>query len=236
MHAEQTRLLLETLSLYRGRGDDYWVGRTLRRLADANRMLELYDEGIIQGKEALEIYERLGDTDEQVWSLLDLARLLFDDDQLDEAEESTTRAIGLLQPHQDFQLCQSHRILGDVSRSRKERAKAVHHYHIALRIATPFDWYDQLFWAHHSLARLFCDLREYSDANTHLRQAKQHVADDVYYLGRAMEMQGRIWHREHRLQEARSETLRAIEVFEKLGAAKDLEHCMDLLQDISNGK
>jgi len=49
-----------------------------------------------------------------------------------------------------------------------------------------------------------------------------------------MELQARVWYNQHRLEEARSEVLRAADVFEKLGAAKDLEGCRKLLQIVQN--
>ena len=51
---EYKRLLIHALELWRERGDAFEVGETLRRLSDANRLLDLYDEGIQQAKEALE--------------------------------------------------------------------------------------------------------------------------------------------------------------------------------------
>jgi tetratricopeptide (TPR) repeat protein len=61
-HAEQKRLLTHTLELERQRGDDSQVAQTLRDLSDVNRLLGLYEEGIRQAKEALEIFERINDT------------------------------------------------------------------------------------------------------------------------------------------------------------------------------
>ena len=59
--AEQKQLLTRALELERGRGNDGRVARILMTLGDANRLLRLYEEGIRQSKEALEIYERFGD-------------------------------------------------------------------------------------------------------------------------------------------------------------------------------
>ena len=47
-----------------------------------------------------------------------------------------------------------------------------------------------------------------------------------------MQLQASVWYGQHRFEEARSEVLRAADSFEKLGAAGDLELCIDLLQVI----
>ena len=47
-----------------------------------------------------------------------------------------------------------------------------------------------------------------------------------------MEIQASIWYKQHRLEEARSEALRAIEIYEKFGATRDLEDCRELAQKI----
>jgi hypothetical protein len=43
---------------------------------------------------------------------------------------------------------------------------------------------------------------------------------------------GWFWHRQHRFEEAKSEALRALDAFEKLGAADDVERVRELLQQI----
>ena len=231
-HVEEKRLLTHALKLWRERGDDYWVARTLDQLASANRMLELYEEGVQQAKEALGVFEKRGDTMDQVWCLIDLAQLLLGDKQLDAAEEAITRSINLVEKCPEFPLCRSHRILGDISRSKGEREKAIHHYNVVLGIASPFNWHDQLFWIHHSLAIMFRDDGEFDNAHAHIQQAKQHALYDRYCLGRAMEMQAQIWYRQHRFEDAAPEASCAIEIYGKLGAAKDAKRCRVFLQDI----
>ena len=58
------------------------------------------------------------------------------------------------------------------------------------------------------------------------------MINDAYFLGRVMELQARIWYEQGKLEEAKSGTLDAIRVFEKLGAAEDVEGCRILLRDI----
>ena len=59
---ECKRFLTHTLNLWRERRNDHRVGRTLRELSDANRLMGFHKEGIELAKEALGILERLSDT------------------------------------------------------------------------------------------------------------------------------------------------------------------------------
>jgi tetratricopeptide (TPR) repeat protein len=131
-------------------------------------------------------------------------------------------------------LCQSHRVLGEVYGRKGEKEKAINHFETALRIASPFKWQDELFWIHYALAQLFLTEDELDDANTHIEQAKSHAVDNTYNLGRGMEFQARIWYRQSRLEDARSEALGALEIYEKLGAAQDVGKCRELLQEIEH--
>ena len=232
-HTEQKRLLSQVLKLDRERGDDRLVAQTLRWLCDANRMLGLYEEGIQQARKALEIYERLDDTAEQAESWRILAWLLYDDKQLDAAEEAVTRAIGLFpEKGEEFPVCQCHELLGDIYRSKRKRNKAIHHYEIARKIASPLNWHTRLFWVHYSLALLFQDEGAYDNACVHVKQAKLYAARLEYLLGCSAALQTWIWYRQGKLEDARSEILRASEIYEKLGSAKDVWRCRELLQKI----
>jgi tetratricopeptide (TPR) repeat protein len=235
-HAERKHLLTHSLALVRERGDETDVALTLRGLSDANRWLGLHKEGIQQVQEALDIFERLGDTMEKARCFNILARLLLDDGQLDSAEDAAFRTIGLI-PEKDNEYihCQSHRNLGNTYRSKGDKGKAIHHFKTALKLASPFDWQDQLFWIHYSLAFLFRDEHEYSDARAHVEQAKSHAAENHYNLGRAMEMQALIWHRQRRFEDTKLEALGALEMFEKLGAAREAKRCRDFLQVVEEG-
>ena len=230
---EQKRLLSDALALEREKGNDFRVAVTLRFLSGVNRMLGLYREGIQQAEEVEEIYKRLGNRMGQADFLGDLARLLLDDGQLDAAENAALHTIDLLpEKGQDFSFCRSHRVLGDIYRSKGEKDKAINHLETALRIASSFNWQYELFLIHHSMALLFLTGDEFDNANTHIEQAKSHAVDDEYLLGRAMDQQARIWYRQSRQEDARPEVLRALEIFEKLGAAQDIGRCRKLLRTI----
>jgi len=232
-HAERKRLLSHALNLWRERGDDRQIVRTLGYLSDANRQIGLREEGIRQAEEALEICKRLGDTVGQAGSLNDLAWVLHDDKQLDAAEKAASRAISLLPGEGEQHLaCRCHHILGDIYRSKGDRERAINHFEVALGIASSFNWDDQLFWIQFSLARLSFEQGRFDDAHARIEDAKLRAVDDTYSLGRAMGLQAFFWYGQRRFEEARSEALRAADIFEKLGSTKWTGICRMLLQNI----
>ena len=229
--AETKRVLTHTLELERRRGADIQVAHVLRSISDANRHLGLHEEGIRQTTEASEIFERNNNTIGQAMCLDDLAWLFFGSEQLDAAEEAASRALNLLpEEGQEFLRCQLHRVLGQIHQSKGERKKALQHFETAFEIASPFNWHEEIFWAHHSLAKLFLEGREFANANARIERAKSHAVHDAYNLGRAMRLQAEIWWRQGRLEEAKSETLKAIATFENLGVTNSAQFCRDLLQ------
>ena len=184
-------------------------------LSDAHRQLNLYEEGILRAKEALEIYERLNDTPGQGQSLIHIAWSLHNDGQLDAAEEAASPAINLLSNEGgQFRVCQCHRLLGNIYHSRDEIEKAANHFETALRIASSFNWHDELFWVHYTMALLLP-----GDAHAHVERAKSHAIDSPY-----------------RFEEAKSEALHAVNLFEKLGATEDVMKCRGLLEQIEEEK
>ena len=66
----------------------------------------------------------------------------------------------------------------------------------------------------------------------HVECAKSHAIDSSYSLGRAMELQAGFWYKEGKLEEAKSEALRAADVYEGIGNTKDAEDCKTLLRKI----
>ena len=229
------QLIVRALKLWRDRGDDLQVARALWSLSCANRLLGLHEEGIQRAKEALEIYKRFNDIPGQAQSLYDLAWSLHDDDQLNAAEEVALQAIDLLPDKgEQFRVCRCHRVLGEIYNSKGETKRAIYHYDTALRIASHFNWHQQLFWVHDSLAVLFFDEKRFDDAHSHIEHAKSYAikSREQYPLGRAMYLQAQFWYKEHSLEEAKSEASRAADVFENLGTTKELEYCRELLRDI----
>jgi len=231
---ESKQLLLHTLKIWRERQDDFQIAETLRFICSVNQTLGLYKEGIQQGREALEMYKQLNHIWGQARSLEQLARSLHGDNQLDSAEEAASQAIDLLSDEDEkFTICKCHRILGKIYYSRGETEKAIGYFETALRIASPFNWHDQLSRNHYELADLFFKEGRFDEAHASVERAKSHAAiDDPYYLACATQLQARFWHGQGRFEEAKSEALRAADVFERFGAAKDLEESRALLRDI----
>jgi len=238
---EEKRLLTHTLELWRGRGDDARVVEVLRILSDVNRLLGLRKEGIQCVEEALKISERLGDTMEQAWCLKELAWLLHADRQLDAATEAASRALDLFpEKGRESQVSDCLRVLGYIHQSKGEIGKAIHYFEIALKISSSFGWDDRLFGSHFDLALLFLIQGRFDDANVHAERAKSYTGNHAYNLAVAMDMQATIWYKQDRFEEARSEALRAVDAFEKLGPSRRLNDAKDLLRDIeaamNNGK
>jgi tetratricopeptide (TPR) repeat protein len=230
---ESKRLYTHTLGLFRAQGDDYWVAETLWGMSSSNRMLGLCKEGTEQLEEARKIYERLGNALGQARSLCQLAHSLYGDKQLDAAEAAASQVIDRFQDEK-FEVCECHHVLGDVYHAKGETEKAIHHLEAALKIASSFSWEYQLLWIHHSLADLAFNGGRFDDAHAHIELAKSHAVNDAYGLGRTEERQAWYWYLLQDFKEAKSTVLHAAEVYQRVGATKDVEDCKDLLQKIED--
>ena len=230
--AEQKRVLVHSLGLWRERGNVYWVGSTLSELSDANRKMGLCEEGIQQATEASEIFAWLGDPGRQAASLINLALLLHQDHQLDAAEEAASRAADLSENCNQYVLCHGHNILGNIHRSKGNAEKAIHHFEASLRTASLLNFRDQLFEVHVSLATLYLREDKFDDALIHVEHAKSHAGNKILLLGRAFTISACALFGKNRLKEAKSETLRALAVFEKLGIANLVVLNRGMLEEI----
>ena len=232
-YLERKRLLAHTLELERQWGDSFSVAFTLQELSDVNRNLDLYEEGIPQAKEALEIFKRIGNTRWQMQCSGDLAWLLFKVDQLAAAEDVASHAITLVaDKSQELLVCRLHRILGKIFQLKGEREKAIQHFETAIGIASTHNWHDELFWNHFGLGKLFCNEGELDDAYGHAEQTMSHALNDGFKRARAMEMQAFIRHGQLRFEEARLGALNALEIYENLGAVKAAGVCRRFLLKI----
>ena len=232
---EEERVMTRVLELERQWGDDAQVAAALRYLSDADLLLHLYGEGIQRAEEALEISEQIGDPIGQARCLRSLAQALLEGGQPDAARSAASHAVNLItENHQEYLLSVLHQILGRAHQSEGEKEEAIHHFETALRIASPFNWHDLLFWTHYNLAELFGDGGKLDDQNAHIEQAKSRAVGDSmqYPLGRAMEMQAEVWYRQLRLEDAKSEALNSLEIYEKIGATEGVRSSGYLLQKI----
>ena len=233
-HTANKEILIQALKLLREREGGYRTAETLMFLAYTNRALSLYKEGISQAEESLEICERLDHKFGQAHSLRCLAWMLRDDNQLDAAKVAASKALDLFKDIRadHYGVCQSNRALGIICHYKGEIEEAIKHFETALEIASASNWPKEVFWNHYCMAELFFDEDRFVDAHAHVELAKSHSAGDEFQLGRGMQLQATFWYKQQRFEEAKSEVLRAIEVFEKLGTTLDLDKCRNLLQDI----
>ena len=231
---EQKRLLAYTLKLRQKEGDYIRAAETLRQISAANEGLGLFEEGIQQAKEALEIEQWLNNISGQVRCWISLARLSFSNKQLNTAEEAVSQAINLLSAGEStqFDLCNCHQILGRVYRSKGQTRKAINQFETALGIASAFNSHIHLFWNHYDLAQLLFNDSRFNEAHAHIERAKSHAINDPHNLARGMRQQAWFWYRQRRLAEAKSEALGALNIFENLRAVKDVEDCRALLSEI----
>lgn len=180
-----------------------------------------------QAKEVSETFERLDNPVNQAVSLIDLALLFRSDEQFDAAEEAAFRAIELLpEKCQQLMVCKGHRALGSVYYSRGDTEKVIHHLDAALGIATSFGRDSELFWTRYIPARIFFREGKLDDA-----RAASHT-DNVYELGRAMELQANFWYDRDKFEREKVGAERAADLYGRVGATNDIEDCKELLRKI----
>ena len=154
------------------------------------------------------------------------------DNQPDAAEKTALRAIDLLpEKGEQFQVQESHRVLGRVYQYKGETKKAVYHLETALEIASALNSADDLCRVHLNLVILFFEQGRFSDAQTHLEHTKS-LAVNPYFLANASLLQAKLWYKQDMCGEAKSEALAVLDVFEKLGSTRDAEETRRLLEQI----
>jgi tetratricopeptide (TPR) repeat protein len=234
MFVEAKRLLITALELWRKRGDDRGVARTLTSLAAVNRKMDRMKEGMQQAKEALEIYERLDDTVRQTKLLQRLALFFAEDNQIDAAEEAASRAMTIFSDEQkQYQTYEHHHVLSHIYRSRGETEAAISHLKTALGIASSLNSRDKEVSVLSCLVVLLFDEDRFDDTQIYLERLKPYLVNHQRDLGAVMLAQASIWHRQGRIEDAKSEASRATTMLEKSGASADeLRGCREFLQEI----
>ena len=168
---------------------------------------------------------------QQADSLINLALAPRNDGQLGAAEEAASHTIDLL-PEKGEELRQAHHVLGGIYESKGKMKKAIRHLEIALDIASSHNVANELFWANLVLSTVFSTERKFGDGQVHIERTKSLAANNANLLAFAILQRARIWNGQHRSDEARSEALRAINAFEKVGDTHRAERGRGLLQQI----
>ena len=222
-HADRKQVLEHIRKLEEG-GDDYRIALISMLLAAANVQLGLAQEALGQAREAVEIFERIGDIKAHGSSLIALAAALAANHQLDAAEEAASRILRLVpEKGEEYLACYAHGILCAIYSLKGERENFLHHNQTALEIATRFDWQDQIFSAHWYLAQLYFGEEKFDDAIAHAERAKSHAINNAPGMAQASFLQTTSYYRQGKLQKAKFEALRMVEIFERLGAQDRVE-------------
>ena len=133
--AEQVVLLTYALKLFGERENHSRVAFTLRNLSNTNCMLGRRSKGIDQAREALKIYEWLGEAGLMfrfLWSVVAKGRTAW------RRGRNSSQAIKLLpKTGQEYSICQS-RPLGEPYRSKGDKEKAIRQFEVALAITSVF--------------------------------------------------------------------------------------------------
>ena len=231
---EEKRLLGHILRLHQEQGDEHGIVHTLEELADSNEALRLYEEAIVNLKEALGIYEQLGDKVGQADTLQHLALLFVEVKQVNAAEEAASHAINLL-PNEpgDSTHCEHHHILAHICESRGESEEAISHFEKALGIPSS---------AEKQMKNLYCFSRLLLDeewlcyAQACLNQIKSCDTYDPHPPSGAEIRQAYILFVQGRFEEAKFQLLHIVGENEKVGGSpKSIEECKVLLQVIEVG-
>ena len=188
--------------------------------------LEEAKSGVLR---AIDAFEKLGATKNVGACRRDLGHIawsLYDDNQLDAAEEAALQVISILPGEGDqTTVCSSYVLLGLIYHSRGEKEKAIQHFETAIGIASSFDLHDCMSPTHLYLVYLFSGEKRFNDAHAHIEHAKSHAINRPHSLAHMMRAEAQVWKEEGRFEEAKSGVLRAIDAFEKLGKTKDAEGC-----------
>lgn len=231
--AESKRLRLHVIGLLKQRGDIFNATCTLLELADMNRVLGNYREGLTQAEEVLSTFRQ---SQNRLWEgrcLKVLAFLLNDSGQLDKAAQSAYQAIDLLSKEGDqLYVCKCNRVLGDVLYKSYQYQEAATHLDAAEATASLLGNRHEQFWVGSTMARLLFGKGDHDEAERCIDKMKGHAVElqNHRLLGRAMLLQARLWLAAGKHGAARSEVLLAMEEYEKIGA--DPGVCRRLIDQI----
>ena len=229
------RLHLHELRLWDRRGSELNGAIALTRLADANRLLGNTREGISQAEEALRVFERLEDKCWQGHCLKIIAWAWIDGRQLGGALRCVDRLFILLRNGGDKGLLRScGRILATISVQMGNLSDAKEILEGTLEVPFLLGDAHSRFWIIYRLAEVYFGLGDLDGVGRQVSNMKSlaQASHDQYLLGRAIELQAKVWLRVGRFAEARSEALLALVAYGKAGNARNQEKCGELLKCI----
>ena len=237
---EAKRVFVQVLNLSREQGHSLQIAGTLMALAELNHDLHLQEEEKLQLQEALEIYEQCDDIEAQKVTLHHLTVLFFENNQLDLAEETASRAIDLPRDETRLHLRRyDHGFrhgLGHACESRGETDAAINHFEEALEIASSHDWLEGQTEIRDCLLLMFLREERFNDAQTHLDALKPLCSTHhPRCLNQLMVKQAYVWVAQGRFEEAKSELLHLIGTCDGVEDPWYLEDIKVLLQVVEVG-
>ena len=226
------RLLSHTLKLQRERGDDFGIASTLMHLVSTvNHSPDLCEEGIQQAREAMTIYQRLGNAVEVVRCHSWLSSLFRWANRLDDAEKCESQAIELadalmpiIHPATRGAL---HGSLGMIYGCRGDREKSI--FHIEASLGAIHSRTIQ-FHVHYVLATAHITAGRFDDAEAHFEHAEPLAADASPELGRVALLRADILRGRGKFEEARFEALRSLDLAEKFGGEGIVDRAKEILR------
>ena len=231
--AERRRLLYHALKLYRERRDGHQIASTLQQLAAINSSPDFCEEGIQQAREAMPIFQRLGDMMGVVSCHTCLSSLFRCAGRLDDAEKSESQAIGLIDALMPTADSTSrgflHGFLCEIYSCRGDTGKVIFHLEATLRVASTRG---DRFQSHCELARIYIVEGRFDDAEAHVEHAGSLAANGSSESGSLMLLRARLLRGQGKFEEARSEALRALDLVEEFGGGDHVEEVKDLLYSI----
>ena len=229
------RLHLHELRLWEKHGNELNGAIALTRLADANRLLGNTREGVSQAEEALKVFERLEDKCWQGHCLKIIAWGYVDCRQLKGASRCVDRLFSLLRNGGDKGLLRScSRILATIAVQMGNLSDAKEILESTLEVPLLLGDPHSRFWITYRLAEVYFGLGDSDGVGNQITNMKSlaQVSHDQYLLGRAMELQAKVWLKTGRFAEARSEALLALSAYGKAGNSRNQEKCGELLECI----
>jgi len=205
------------------------------RLADTNRFLGNTQEGIGQAEEALKVFERLEEKCRQEHCLKIIAWGHIDCRQLRGVSRCVDRLFALLRNGGDKGFLRScGRILATISVQTGNLSDTKEILESTLEVPLLLGDAHSRFWITYHLAEVYFGLGDLNGVDNQITGMKSlaQISHDQYLLGRAMELQAKVWLKTGRFAEARLEVLLALAAYGEAGNSQNQEKCREPLKCI----